>query len=69
VKVCRDFVQIYSDFARIFTKSKLLGVLLHARLLLQCGGDAVVNRLAIIISSPKDTKGVRKGGIGVNPPP
>jgi len=69
VKVYRDFAQISSDFARIFTKSKLLGVLLHARLLLQCGGDAGANRLAIIISSPKDTKGVRKGGLGSNPPP
>jgi len=30
VKVFRDFDQILKDFARIFTKPKLLGVYLHS---------------------------------------
>jgi len=31
VKVFRYFAQISTDFCRIFTKSKLLGVLLHPK--------------------------------------
>jgi len=31
-----DFARVLEDFARIFTKSKVLGVRLHSRLLHQC---------------------------------